>query len=69
MKKGWKIVGILVLVVIILGAICVGAGLMTGAEFDRIYDVLDGRYGLTMLYKKSADYFTQVKDAFAAAGL
>ena len=68
MKKGWKIIGILVLVVIILGGICAGVGMMTGAEFDRIYDVLDAKYNLTILYRNCMQYLAEVKEAFISAG-
>ena len=59
MKKGWKIVGILVLVIIILGAVCVGVGLLTGGDTTRIYSVLDNRFNLTELYKAYIQYFAE----------
>ena len=56
MKKGWSIVITLVLVAILLGAVCVGVGLMTGADMSRIFTVLDERYHPEMYY----DYCVEV---------
>jgi hypothetical protein len=69
MKKAWKIVGILVLVIIVLGAICVGVGLLTGGDSSRIYSVLDNRYNLKELYRVYAEYIAQWKLALVQAGL
>ena len=46
MTKMWRIVLIVVMITILLGAVCVGVGLVTGGEWDRIYSALDGRYHL-----------------------
>lgn len=51
MKTGWRIIIIIVLVAIVFGGVCLGAGIMTGAEMSRIYSVLDRQYNLTGLYK------------------
>ena len=50
MKKGWSIIITLVLVAILLGAVCVGVGLMTGGDMSRIISVLDERYHPEMYY-------------------
>lgn len=47
MKKGWKIVGIIVLVMLLLGVVCTAVGIMTGADWARIYSVLDAKYYIT----------------------
>ena len=44
MSKGWRVVLTVVMVAVLLGAVCVGVGLVTGGEWDRIYSVLDARY-------------------------
>ncbi len=62
MKKGWRIVGVIVLVAVLLGAVAVGVGLMTGADSVRIYSVLDNRYHITMYY----EYAQQVMDILLA---
>ena len=51
MKKGWKIVVAIVLVAVLLGAVGIGVGLMTGADSVRIYSVLDNRYHITVYYE------------------
>ncbi|MEI3101613.1 MAG: hypothetical protein V8T45_07430 [Oscillospiraceae bacterium] len=33
MKSGWKIILLVVLIAILLGAVCMGVGMMTGATF------------------------------------
>lgn len=50
MKKGWRIVIIIVLVALLLGAVSVGVGMMTGADSVRIFLILDDRYNITMYY-------------------
>ena len=62
MKKGWRIVITIVLVAALLGAVCVGVGLMTGADGIRIFSILDDRYLLTEYY----DYAGQIMDIIAA---
>ena len=56
MKSGWKIILIVVVVAILLGAICIGVGAMTGADFTRIWATLDSRYHVDMYYQ----YFVEV---------
>lgn len=52
MSKGWRIIGSMVLVLVLLGAICIGVGLMTGGDLSDIYSALNVRYNLT-------EYWTQ----------
>ena len=47
MKRVWKSVGVLVLTVVVVGAILIGVGFITGADTSRIYSVLDNQYLLT----------------------
>lgn len=56
MKKGWYIILVIVLAALLLGAVCVGVGFITGADTARIYSVLDDKYNIT-LYR---DYVTQM---------
>ena len=37
MKKGWNIILMIVLAVVVLGAVCMGVGFITGADTARIY--------------------------------
>ena len=66
MKKGWYIVLVVVLVALLLGAVCIGVGFITGANTERIYSVLDDRYSITLFH----DYITQeLVPAFEDAGV
>lgn len=66
MKKGWYIVLVIVLAALLLGAVCVGVGFITGADSARIFAVLDNKYGITLY----TDYITQqLIPAFQAAGV
>ena len=44
MKKSWSFVMIIVLAFLVLGAVCMGVGLLTGAEFKRVFEVADHEY-------------------------
>lgn len=41
MKNGWRVVMIIVLVCIIIGAVCVGVGTLTGADPSRVTAILE----------------------------
>lgn len=56
MKKGWKVVGIIVFVALLLGIVFTAVGFMTGADTGRIYSVLDAKYYLT----EYIEYINQV---------
>ncbi len=56
MKSGWKIILLVVLIAILLGAVCMGVGMMTGADFSRIWATLDDKYHVEMYYQ----YFLEV---------
>lgn len=43
MKKAWGIVAIIVLAAVILGVVGIGVGLITGADIQRIFSVLESR--------------------------
>ena len=55
MKNGWRIIISIVLIVILLGGVCIGVGVLTGADMERVYSILDKQNNLTALYK----YFTE----------
>ena len=66
MKNGWRIILAIVLVTILFGGVCLGVGIMTGADMSRIYTVLDKQFNLTGMYQ----YVTvDVPNAFRQAGL
>ena len=62
MSKAWKIVISIVLIAILLGAVCIGVGMLTGADMERIYNILDKRYMVGQYYQ----WFTEVVDAYKA---
>lgn len=66
MKKAWQIIMTIVLVVVLVGAVCAGVGIITGAEMNRIFSVLDDRYSLTIYYEYISE---QLIPALKAAGL
>ena len=57
MKKIWKVIGVIVLVFALIGAICVGIGLFTGADAARIYSIVDKQFNIGQLIN---GYRTQV---------
>ena len=47
MSKGWRIIGAVVLVMVLLGAICMGVGFMTGGDATDILTTLNEKYNLS----------------------
>lgn len=43
MKKAWKIVTVVVLILVLLGALSIGVGLLTGADMNQIETLLNQR--------------------------
>ncbi len=64
MSKSWRVISLVVLIAILLGAVFVGVGLVTGGEWDRIYTTLDGRYHVDMYVDYVGQVFTVIKDAW-----
>ena len=64
MSKSWRAISLVVLIAILLGAVCVGVGLVTGGEWDRIYSTLDARYHIDMYIDYLGQVFTVLKDAW-----
>ena len=68
MKKCWKIIRIVALTVFILGLICIGVGALTGADYARVFSVLDDKFQIERslaLYRQqnfawSKDLFTEL---------
>ena len=56
MSRGWRVVTVIVMTAILLGAVCVGVGLMTGADTMRIYSALDDRYNIAAYQEAYAQY-------------
>ena len=46
MSKGWRVIGTIVVILALLGAICIGVGFITGGDIGDIYSTLNVRYNL-----------------------
>lgn len=62
MKKVWKIIGIVILTVFVLGLICIGVGVLTGADYSRIFTVVDDRFQIESTLSLYSQYFEQLKE-------
>ena len=51
------------LIVVVIGGVSIGVGMLTGAEYTRIYSVLDDQYHIDMWI----NYFSEVAAALQAA--
>ena len=65
MKKGWRIILSIVLVAVVLGGLCFGVELLTGADTQRIIQNVDEHYRLTAYVQAYTDYFKQLVQYFA----
>jgi len=65
MKKAGRVILIIVLAAVLLGFVCVGVGIITGADFTRIYSALDDRYNIAAYQEAYTQYAHQVIDAFS----
>ena len=65
MSKSWRVIITVVLIVALAGAVCVGVGLITGGEWDRIHAALDMRYHLDMYWNYlRLDLIPALRDAW-----
>ena len=60
MKKGWRIIFGIVLVAVVLGGLCCGVGLLTGADSDRIILNLDEHYQVMTYINTYTGYVRQL---------
>ena len=60
MKKGWRIILTIVLVVLILGGVSFGVGLLTGGAIDRIILNLDEHYQVMTYINTYTGYVRQL---------
>ena len=71
MKKGWRIILIIVVIAILLAAVCAGVGFLTGANSARLLDGIEQFFATTynidfdMLIN---DWLPEVTGAVAEAG-
>ena len=57
MKKGWKFVGIMFLIILFLAGVCAAVGFLTGGDVSRIWQIFDSRFDLTHGLAVYAQYF------------
>ena len=67
MSNSWRVISLIVLIAILFGAVCVGVGLVTGGEWDRIYSSLDARYHVDMYVDYVGQVFTVLRDSWTGA--
>lgn len=60
MKKGWKFVGIMFLIILFLGAVCIGVGFLTGGDWGRIYSTLNDRFQIEQVASVYSQYFSSL---------
>ncbi len=60
MSKGWRIIGGLVLMLLLLGAICIGVGFMTGGDIVEVYSSLNTRYNLSGYWEQYSQWAATV---------
>ena len=63
MSRSWRVISLVVLIAILFGAICVGVGLVTGGDWNRIYASLDARYHIDMYVDYLGQVYVVLRDA------
>ncbi len=64
MKKGWHIILGIVIVALVVGALSVGVGFLTGADSARIMQNLDDHFQLRAYAEAYKDYAVQLFQYF-----
>lgn len=64
MVRAWKIVIGISFAAILLGAVCIGVGILTGADFERIFTILNDRYQLIGWYEWALESIERNKHLF-----
>ena len=65
MKNGWRIILIIAAAGILLGCICFGVGVLTGADTDRILQSLNNDYHLNTYIEVYTAYVGQLAEYLA----
>ena len=60
MSKTWRVVLSIVMIAVLLGAVCVGVGLVTGGDWGRIYSSLDARYHVEVYLNYAKDVVREI---------
>jgi hypothetical protein len=66
MKKMWRVIVAIVLVLILIGLVAVAVGFLTGADTARIYQTAENS-NLINLILRYFDWFVQVVQTYKAA--
>ena len=61
MRKAWSVVLAIVFIAILLGAIAIGVGCLTGADIEQVYNSLSDSH-LSEFIASVQDYWTQFYD-------
>ncbi len=59
MSKAWRVVITIVLIAVLFATVCIGVGLLTGANFTRVYSVFNSRYNFEANYNTYYNYLTK----------
>ncbi len=65
MKNGWRIILLIAAAGILLGCVCFGVGILTGAETDRILQDLNNEYHLNTYIEVYTAYLGQLAQYLA----
>ncbi len=57
MNKSWKFIGVMILIVLGLGVLCAGVGFLTGADAQRIFQIVDDRLAITESIEMYRQFF------------
>ena len=66
MKKMWRVIIAIVLIMILLGIVCVAVGCLTGADTARIYQTAEDN-NLVNLVLRYYDWLRQVVETYKTA--
>ena len=67
MKKGGRIITTIVLIAILLGAVCVGVGLITGGDMGRVLTAFDERYHPAVYYNYVLEVIKVIGEAIQSS--
>lgn len=65
MSKVWRIITTIVMICLLLAVVCFTVGIMTGADFSRIYQSINSRYMLTEYLDWARLAIGEIAGAFA----
>ena len=51
MSRACRVVITIVLIAVLFATVCIGVGLLTGADFSRVYSVFNNKYNVGMYYE------------------